>query len=231
MSKSSINSDQLLEQQDAVSWYLNALLSDTPPEKSGNEFKNVVKTEVQDSTVASETEKIAPIDNELADSLAGGDKYTSPALPDYLQDGFQSLSFGVADIKLCVPLQQLNGIIDWDGRVTRLPGQAKWCLGLIHSRNRKINIIDLYGVLNNRPRHAQLEWKSEEKPEQFLLLVGHNQWGLACDSVDNIGRLDNNDVNWRISAASSLIMGTDINGMRLIINADEIVRRLQDSAL
>jgi len=231
MTKPLNSSDQLMEQQDAVESYLSALLSDVSQTKMDHESSHVVTSVLAELATDIRSENIDCFDNEFKESAVVNDKFAASVIPDYLQKGFQSLSFAVSNIKLCVPLQQLNGIVDWNGEFSRLPGQAKWCIGLMHSRDRYVNIVDLYGLLNKSPSHFQLNTKLEEKPGQYLLLVGNSKWGLACDSVDTISLLYHNDINWRASGASEFIMGTEINGMRLILNAEEMVRRLEDSSV
>ncbi len=232
MSKQLLCNGQLIEQQDAVSMYLNALLSDETTESAAPEYSDrLLEPNRQENDLCLEVESFKGSENELSNTEKCGNDIPEDRVPDYLNSGFQTLSFIVSNIKLCVPLKQLNGIIKWDGMVTRLPGQATWCTGVMRIRGQNVNIIDLYSVLHNMSNNISPHNRSKKHSLRYLLLVGNGQWGLACDSVDNISLLYKSDINWRNFAVRAFIMGTVIKPMSLMLNVDELVRCLENGLL
>ena len=225
------SNDQLIEQEDAVGMYLSALLSDEPQENFDNQADinpgiippgNIAEVQVDSLNITN---------NETADKYDISKDQTEQSVSDYFNSEFQSLSFIVSNFKLCVPLQQLNGIIEWNGKITRLPGQADWCLGIMRIRGRNLSVIDLSRILHGVSGNLLKNGRSKKKLVQHVLLIGNGKWGLACDSVDDISILYKDDISWRPSGARELIMGTVINHMNLILNVDEFIRRLENSSL
>jgi len=228
------SNDQLIEQEDAVGMYLSALLIDEVQENTSYVIDNYTdiiqqqdivetKDEIQDET-------LTIVDKELTVTDDTSKDQTKHVIPEFLNSGFQALSFRVSNIKLCVPLQQLNGIIEWNGGITRLPGQASWCVGIMRTRGRNVSVVDLSGILHNTSSNGLVSGEPGKKSVQYVLLVGNGKWGLSCDSVNNISTLYADDINWRTCGADKLIMGTVVEHMNLVLNVDEFVRRLENSS-
>jgi purine-binding chemotaxis protein CheW len=113
---------------------------------------------------------------------------TEAALPDYFDQPFQCLFFKVGGSEFAVPLVSLSGIVKWNGKAGKLPGQPDWHRGVINYRDGKMALVDLSTLLGM------------DKPLQtstFILAIDEGRFGLICESVYRPLTLRKEQVKWR----------------------------------
>ena len=111
------------------------------------------------------------------------------ALPEYFDRPFQCLLFKAAGSDFAVPLVSLSGIIKWDGKAGKLPGQPAWHRGVMSYRDGKMALVDLSSLLKME--------KASESKSGFILTIDNGRFGLICDAVYRPLTLEKEQVKWR----------------------------------
>ncbi len=146
----------MLDQQLALSAYLQALLSpaEPPPTEASpaepsteSAFEPVMTvvpvTDTPDAVVAAIESVVTPT---AAPVVAPA--IPASAYPEWAGGDFQCLLFRVAGLTLALPLAKLNGVLPWnDALVTPLPGHQSWFLGLREYQGQKVRLIDVANVI------------------------------------------------------------------------------------
>lgn len=208
---------QLSEPQQVVMEYLDALLSEIEPEveqQSSDQFiaEPVVDT-LRDAREIVENSDV-PVFTEGAESLD--------------QDEFQILLFNVSGVKFAIPLDKLNGILEWSEDLTQMPNRSDWFLGVLSERERQIKVIDI-AVLVVPSKFRQ---SHDAKKLQKIILIGDSHWGLACDAVSEVITLSKKDVRWRSETSKRpWLAGTVIEHMCALLDADEFAEMLGSDQL
>lgn len=189
MSAQDLKTGDLLDQQLALSAYLEALLEESPV--------------VPDTPVAASPAAPAPVVETPAIPVATPEPAaaTVPVAaveprPAWAATEFQCLLFQVAGLTLAVPLAELNGVLplDLDG-VTPMPGHSALFLGLIDHLGRQVRVVDTAQVVLPPERLA-----AEGDPRgrvSHLVLIGEGNWGLAASGIGQVISLRSEDVKWR----------------------------------
>ncbi len=72
-----------------------------------------------------------------------GKTHTEVYAPDWAHPSFQVILFNVGNLKLALPLNDLNSIVVWDEKyINQMPGSAQWYLGLIQHQGKSVPVID-----------------------------------------------------------------------------------------
>ena len=212
----------VVEQNQALSAYFEALLNDEPePQSRPQETvvayapEPVLEVPVIAPTMVVPVEVPDIVEVEVAqETVLRGD-----AMPEWAAQEFQALLFTTAGLRLAVPLSELSGIQVWHGeKVTPMPGHVDWYLGLMTYRERSVPIIDTAQLVLPEERLLRLTDKPEERINR-IVFIGGGQWGLACDSVDQVITLNHDQVKWRSSRTKRRwLAGTVIEHMCAIID-------------
>jgi len=218
MSKQAMKKDtHLSEPQQVVMEYLDALLSEIEPETEQVVAEQlVVETEVDTLREAREiVEKSdVPVFTEGEQALE--------------QDEFQILLFDVSGVKFAIPLDKLNGILEWSNDLTPMPNRSDWFLGILAERERQIKVIDIALLVVPSKFREQHTQESLEK----IILIGDSQWGMACDAVSEVITLRKKDVRWRGETTKRpWLAGTVIEHMCALLDADEFAAMLGSDQL
>ena len=115
----------------------------------------------------------------------------------------QVLTFTLGTMQMAAPLNQLNGIIPMPERLTILPGQSQWFLGLARNREQNVQVIDLASVIQPHRR---------------------------CDN-STVLTLEPQQVQWQPSPHVAYILGTVINQMHSVLCVDTLLQRLENGQL
>jgi len=213
MSKSENKSPvNITEPQKVVMEYLDALLSEIDPEINEPVQTPEVDTLREAKSIVENSD--VPVFTEGAESLA--------------QDEFQILLFDVSGVKFAVPLDKLNGILEWSDEISPMPNRSDWFIGILVERERQIKIIDTAIVV------VPAKFRSQHTPEnlQKIILIGDSHWGLACDAVSEVITLRQKDVRWRKdSSKRPWLAGTVIEHMCALLDADEFASMLGSDQL
>jgi len=236
MQKHSPPQFKLLDPQDAITVYLDALLCEV-----------AFADEVQ-SANSGETEKAAVVylpsspvaSGEIVESIneAVIEETVAPAAPviveipperksyAWAQGRFQCLSFQVAGLTLAAPLEKLHGIVKWDDTMTALPGYAPWFMGLLPNRGRNVQVVDTAQIVM-----ADGRWPDKREANsrvQFVVLVDGGRWGLAVDKIAEVVTLEPAAVRWSgANGKRPWLAGTVIERMCALLDMDSLCEQLE----
>jgi len=147
--------------------------------------------------------------------------------PVWAQECFECLLFSVAGLQLAVPLVSLGGVYKIEKHFTPLIGRASWFMGLYRHEERNIRVIDTAKVV--MPDRAS---KATEEGYQYIIRLGGNNWGMACDSVQEAIRLEPSEVKWRTERSKrAWLAGTVIKHMCALLDAETLSEILKMEAI
>ena len=147
--------------------------------------------------------------------------------PVWAQERFECLLFSVAGLKLAVPLISLGAIYKIENDFTPLVGRASWFMGLYRHDDRNVRVIDT----------AQLVMPdrvidSTRENYHYIIRLGGNNWGMACDAVQESIQLEPDAVKWRTERSKrAWLSGTVIDHMCALIDVDALSTILKKEAL
>ena len=224
----------VVDQKDALSVYFDALLREqseeqvverplaepqhetpplvTPPVIAVPEIPEV-ETRLEQATETPTTVVTEPATElEQPRKLAEG-------VPEWAAEPFQALLFKVSGLTLAVPLAELSGVHEWqDGAVTPMLGRIEWYLGLMEYRGRQVPVVDTAQLVLPPDRLEALVTDDQERLGH-VVFIQEGQWGLACDSVEDVISLDYEEVKWRSSRTKRRwLAGTVLEHMCAIID-------------
>ncbi len=187
------------------------------------QIESLAQTAVIQAQKEQLTQQVIKTQAEAGDGLIRNmDNAPSWAVPD-----FQVLLFAVAGLKLAVPLNELNGIVEWgDEYITELPGHKSWYLGIIQNQGKNVPVIDTLQqiVPENRWPAAHVN----EKNFKHIILIDNNRWGLACETVLEVVTLKTDSVKWRSSRTKRRwLLGTVIEHMCALLDSYEFAAMLK----
>ncbi|MEQ6342095.1 MAG: chemotaxis protein CheW [Gammaproteobacteria bacterium] len=213
----------VLEQDTALTVYLDALLQDVPdfePDVSSTYSLPAVLSSA-DIVIAEQSGSIAPDqpDQEQV-QLESGD------FPVWASPTFKGLLFKVDGVALVAPLSRLSSIVDGVDSIAAVPGYSKRLLGLLPYRGANVKIIDIGYLMapENRHPHAEIV---EKKTSRRVVLVDDASWGFICDEVIQALTLDRKKVRWRAdSTHRPWMVGTVIEHMCVLLDVDKFSQEL-----
>lgn len=137
---------------------------------------------------------------------------------------FQALFFNIGGLNLAVPLEKLDGILNWT-KVTRLPHLPPWHLGMIKHQGVTVNIVDTRMLVIPPNRLVGGDGASEYR---YVILINDRKWGLSCRSVDKVVTLAPEQVKWNKSTtgARPWLAGTVIEQMCALLDIDAFIALL-----
>lgn len=216
----------MLDQQLALSAYLNALLRPAPVETVTDAAPAVVAEPEFLSTEQLEApviEEVTAIVSQIAEPTVETNAEPAPAsagLPDWAQGEFQCLLFRVAGLTLALPLAKLNGVLPWDAEtVTPMPNHRPWFLGLREHLGHQVKLIDVAKVVLP-PERAAGEYDLGK-----VILIDGGRWGLVVSEVAEVITLSAEAVKWRkretaAGDSRAWLAGTVIERMCALIDSE-----------
>jgi len=204
---------QLLDQQLALSAYLDVMLSDVatpvqPVAAAGAEAAVEAATAV---AVPAATESVA-----------------ADGVPDWAATRFQALLFEVAGLTLAVPLVKLKGVLpNESGLLTPLPGHSALFLGLLGYQGMQSRVVDTARFILPQDHAAQLEDDDSGARSAHLVMIDDGRWALACNSIGEVVELERDDVKWRSAGGKRpWLAGTVIEKMCALLDVDALAGEL-----
>jgi purine-binding chemotaxis protein CheW len=170
-----------------------------------------------------ETETTVEAETPVAEAEKLEVEQVKPELPEgvpgWAAEPFQALLFKVAGLTLAVPLAELSGVQELqDGMITPMLGRIEWYLGLMEYRGRQAPTVDTAQLVLPPDRLARLI-NEDREPLGHVVFIQDGQWGLACDSVEEVITLDHEAVKWRSSRTKRRwLAGTVLEHMCAIID-------------
>jgi purine-binding chemotaxis protein CheW len=217
----------MLDQQLALSAYLQALLSPVEPPPVETLTQSVSEPAISVAPRVADTPEAvaAAIESVITPTVAPvvTPATSANAYPEWAVGDFQCLLFRVAGLTLALPLAKLNGVLTWnDALVTPLPGHQPWFLGLREYQGRKVRLIDVANVITAR------DVVQTGTDLGKIILIGAGRWGLACNDLAEVVTLTPAAVKWRgRSGSRPWLAGTVIDRMCALIDADAFAQMLE----
>ena len=203
---------EMTEPQQVVMEYLDALLSEIDPEITEPVQAPEIDTLREAKSIVEHSD--VPVFTEGAEVLAS--------------DEFQILLFDVSGVKFAVPLDKLNGILEWSNDISAMPNRSDWFIGILAERERQIKVIDTAIVV------VPSKFRTQHVPENLkkIILIGDSHWGLACDAVSEVITLRRDNVRWRNNSSKRpWLAGTVIEHMCALLDAEEFANMLGSDEL
>lgn len=232
----------LLEQNLALSCYLEALLSDKPMQLPVPvaPAPNVVVAQVLARTIEP-LEAVAPVEVRVeAPAAAAGET----GIPSWGGAPFQSLLLRVQGLSLALPLVKLNRILPWT-EPTHLPGYVPWLLGVMRYLDRTVRVVDTAALVMperlagaaapergpktvaGHGRQAGESARPADPAGRHIVLIGDGRWGLTCDDVSSIITLDPAKVRWRSARTRRpWLAGTAVEHLCAVLDAERLAELL-----
>ena len=219
----------MLDQQLALSAYLDALLTPAPevetqpqPEPEPQPETRTAPAPVPVPAPPAPAVEPAPAPASPAETVPA----TTPQ-PDWAEGEFQCLLFQVAGLTLAVPLARLSGVIPWDdGVLTEMPNHSSWFLGLREHQGQRARMVDVAAVVLPAPQYRQLPAADSGRLGR-VVMIDDNRWGLACDAVGEVITLNRDDVRWRSDKSRRpWLAGTVLEQMCALLDTDALARML-----
>jgi len=208
----------LVDEQQALSVYLESLLRDVP---------EAVPEVVPEPVIEAQPEAKAAVEPAVSVATTALVAEERMSLPGWAERPFECLLFKVCGVTLAVPLADLNGILKWgDDKITPMPGHSPWFLGLLEHQGRKAKIIDT-ALLVVPKVHRDAQPAEPDQRLQRIVLIGDGRWGLACDDVAEVVDIDPSAVHWRTSRTQRRwLLGTVVEHMCALLDAQEFAAML-----
>jgi purine-binding chemotaxis protein CheW len=150
----------------------------------------------------------------------------SPSLTDpesWSSQGVECLIFSVCGLKLAVPLLFLGGVHEVTrDRVKPLVGQPAWYLGMVHTDEHNLQVIDTASlIMPERNQHLA------EQGFKYLIQLEKTPWAIACQSIDDTVRLDASEIKWRGERGKrTWLAGTVIEKMCALVDVNGLLQHV-----
>jgi purine-binding chemotaxis protein CheW len=216
--KTATRPQQFLDQQLALSAYIDALLEDVP----------VAATELEPLAAPEGPAALPTVDVEAKDATAGGDAVvlSRQGLPDWAESRFQALLFEVAGLTLAVPLVKLKGVVPSTDDLTPMPGHSPLFLGVVPYQGLQSKVVDTARFVLPADRVARLGDAGVDRC-QHLVMIDEGRWALACTRIGDVVDLEPADIKWRsASGKRQWLAGTVIKRMCALLDIDQLTRAL-----
>lgn len=219
---------QLIEQELALDSYLATMLAELPSTEAIEEQERQVKKVVSSAVkVQAATVKMQEPSIELVADVVTASKALS-IMPKYAQDEFSALFFKVGNLVLAAPLTDLSRAIRFDGKVTKIPQQPLWFMGLKAELEQKIGILNMAYLIQGKSRAGIRDY--QQKPFTNVILTEDGQWGLACDELLTIAKLTSEQIRWRTDRKSKpWLVSTVIEQLVVVVDINELVPKRKRS--
>lgn len=158
---------QLLEPREALTGYLESLFRDAP-------------------ALAEET--VAPEALEALTVARPQSTFIPPSAAT--SDPGRCAVIRVGTLRLALPLIELYGIRRQADRLSRLPGQPEWVLGVSAMGGDRVVVVDATMMLARGGT-------PQEYPDLHLVAIAAGRWALACNGVETTISLAADAVRWR----------------------------------
>lgn len=205
-------------QEIALDTYLSRLLDKIPDDISLDQQKPKL---LATKTIS----KSKSASNKISIKTESG-KITTPlsVMPEWTQHEFQALFFKVDKIVLATPLTELFKTIKIEKPPTNIPGQPSWFMGLLDVRDRRIGVLDTGQLIYGKSRGQQRDL--EHQPFKSILMTYDGNWGLACDEILSIGKIEPDKVRWRtLRKQKPWLVGTIIEELTAVIDVNQLTPR------
>lgn len=221
---------QIIHQELALDSYLKTLLEEMSTEESEvimpsvPEIKASVPKMRVESKIKEKSETVAKMPALVELQLVPKPTMPLAVMPTWAQYEFQALFFRIGQLILATPLVELSRAIKFDKRITKIPGQPSWFIGLLEDQERKIGILDSGQLILGKGYANKRDLI--EQPFKSMLITQDGNWGLACDELLSIGKVRPEQVRWRTNRKQRpWLIGTVIEELTAVIDVKQLTPR------
>jgi purine-binding chemotaxis protein CheW len=218
--KSDTCKEQLLDQQLALSAYLDVMLQG---EMLQGELALQAETPVHVQVVAAAPAELTPAVEQAEGATTGSES----GVPGWASTRFQALLFEVAGLTLAVPLIKLKGVVPNEAGLTPMPGHSPLFPGIVpyQGANARV-VVDTARFILPQDRTEQLDADFAQR-SAHLVMIDEGRWALACDAIGEVIELESKDVKWRGANARRVwLAGTVIEQMCALLDIDALTEEL-----
>lgn len=215
---------KVVQQEIALDSYLKLLLDDIPDDISTDSVEQeqiLSEVPIKKNQV---TEEVTKLDAELYKSKQQPEKALNPlsTMPEWSQHEFQALFFKLDNLILATPLTELLRTIKIEKKLTSIPGQPSWFMGLLDTNERSVGILDTGQLIFGKTIGQQRD--REKQPFESILISNDGKWGLVCDEILSIGKVEPEKVRWRTSRSKRpWLIGTAIEELTAIVDINQLL--------
>ncbi len=222
---------QVVHQDIALDSYLSTLLDEIPSIEVLDQAEKIELKVVPEPVKQTEPPKVKaePIKKVVVQTKEKPQKIKEvvkplSVMPDWAQHEFQALFFRVGDLILATPLTELLRTIKLEQTPTIIPNQPSWFMGLLDTHEKRVGVLDTGQLVFGKTKGQERDLEND--PFKSLLITGDGKWGLACDEVLSIGKLEPDKVRWRtLREKKAWLVGTVIEELTAIIDVNHLVPR------
>ena len=215
----------VVDQEIALDGYLQTLLQDIPESDLGNDQLKTRENNNLNPLAPVVTENKPSQDNQSENkSVSKQQRPFSPltVMPEWTQNEFQALFFKLDHLVLATPLTELSRTIKFNADVTRIPQQPHWFMGLIEDQGDKISVLNTRQLVFGKTCVENRE--SPENQFNSVLITQDGSWGLVCDEILSISKLQPENVRWRTRRNKRpWLIGTVIDDLAAIVDLNQLV--------
>lgn len=223
--------NQIVQQALALDVYLRTLLDEVPEAddealalvEDGPVLKTVAEPPVEQQIEPVDASPIIiPQQSKLVQPENPAKLQALSVMPEWSRHEFQALFFKVDQMILATPVIGLARTIKMEHQPGKIPGQPSWFLGLLDDQDSRIGVLDTGQLIFGKTKGGLRNL--EEKPFQRILVTQDKKWGLACDEIVSIGKLQPEKVRWRtVRHKRPWLIGTVIDELTAIIDLTQLV--------
>jgi len=216
-----VTNKPFMEPETALGAYLSTLLSNLPITS-----EEILPEDGSTELIADDVEAVAVPANKVEELNAvkpnvANDKHLA-VMPKYAQDEFSALFFKVGHLILAVPLVDLGRTLRFDSKMTSIPQQPIWFMGLKLDQEKKIGILNMAYLVHGKSKADKRSYS--EEPFKNIILTEDTNWGLACDEILSVKKINPDEVRWRTDRKKkSWLVGTIVEELVVIVDINELV--------
>ncbi|MCP4494662.1 MAG: chemotaxis protein CheW [Gammaproteobacteria bacterium] len=219
----------LLEANNALGYFLDDMLQEATMTAEVKPTSNIVRTDRKlvpelllsgdfaEEAEATVTDLMAETGTEFATEEDKGIEESSELSAELFP--LQCLMFRVGDNLLSVPLVEIRSVVNWYDKLTRLPQEPDWMLGILQHREQNIRVVDSASILQIR--------NSGDSSPGHILVLGDEEWGITCDQIDKVVTVEYDDIQWSHNTGNNLIYGAIRESLASLLSPQGIVRKLR----
>ena len=142
----------------------------------------------------------------------------------------QLLLLDLGGLRLAVPLKALSSIHRLPDKLTQLPHQQPWLLGVYDHHGHKVAAVDTLGLVVPPSHRERLRQPRVEGPP-VVVTVGGGDWGLVCRDTGTVLELEHDEVKWRSDRSlRPWLAGTVKSELCALLDVEAFVQWLEQGA-
>ncbi len=142
----------------------------------------------------------------------------------------QLLLLDLGGLRLAVPLEALSSIHRLPEKLTRVPHQQPWLLGVYDHHGVKVAAVDTFGLVVPPSHRERLRQQHAEGPP-VVVTVGGGRWGLVCHDTGTVLELERDEVKWRSDrSVRPWLAGTVKSELCALLDVEAFVQWLEQGA-